>query len=122
MTDNTMSPAEVMAKAVYDLWRSKLRDGEETLPWEECEDEQKAETIGEMRAALRALAQMEPTEGMLSHANMEASSDYDGSWCIHSNKAFANAFRATLLAAAEEGEQSKPALRGGGAWRSEAAQ
>ena len=92
-----MSPAEVMAKAVYDEWRSKLHDGEETLPWEECEDEQKAETIGEMRAALRALAAMRFTPSMIGAAR----GAYDGDDFV---EALHIVTGAVLLAAAEEGE------------------
>ena len=115
-----MCLAEIMAKAAYDLWCSKLQDGEETLPWEEYEDEIKAEPIEEMRAILRVVASTKLPDAAVQagrraqYAAVHAGGSYDG--------AFEAGMAAALLAAAEEGERSAPALSTAGDGHSDAAQ
>ncbi len=85
-----MTPAEVMAKAA---WK---------YAWSGLSEQQKKRSIEDMRAALRAFAEM-PLSETSGEAAFEVASMSDA-WHIEDIDQFSGAYRAALLAQAAEGE------------------
>lgn len=88
-----MTPVEMMAKAFAgDTY------------WRYATQFRREEIVRDMRDALRALAEMLPTELMLARAVMEGTSDIDGHLSITHEQTLERSIRAYIRAAAEEGE------------------
>jgi hypothetical protein len=103
VSETPMCAAEVMAKAVYEYWRSKQPEADEILPWEDTEAEDRVDSTASMRDSLRALAAMEPTlpvieEGYSAWVRTHSGED-------SSEGAYISGCKAYILAAAAEGEQ-----------------
>jgi len=110
---SAMTPAEVMAKAAYERPNGTHRHESFAALKELC-PEVAGIWVEDMRAALRALATMPPTEAMDSACQDEMDNeDLHCAWDVA---------RAGILVAAEEGEQPHPALSEGGTRQEDAGQ
>lgn len=107
-----MTPTETMAKARWELWRAKqnaqyTQPSMQIEPWEDMEEDFRIAEIEQDRAALRALAECKPTEKMLfEHGKAMGEAVKGGAGLVSVASLFAG-FKAAILAAAEEGEESE---------------
>ena len=97
MAETSMCPAEIVGYAVYTV-RVKRERGVILGPWERLSPFERETCLEYGRAALRALAEMPPTEMMDEAAEREMDNCHLGSaWDI---------VKAGILAASKEGENS----------------